>query len=164
MLSQGNEQVRRNETKTRMFPAQQRLHRVHTAAGCGDLGLEVQHQGVGLDRLAQVADQHKPLGTVSIAFEAVDRVAAALLLCDIHRHLSTSQQGHRILAVLRSDGDSDTGAHVDGATLDNERLLACVQQHVTHDACLVHVGRLQQDRKLVTAEPRDRVRLLCVSR
>ena len=84
-------------------------------------------------------------------------VVAAARLGAGHGRVRVPEQGVRVAAVVREDRDTDAGAREDLAAIHHEGLPYGIEHSLRHARRVLGVGDLgEQDRELVTSQPRDR--------
>mmetsp|Transcript_6689 Transcript_6689/g.27999 ORF Transcript_6689/g.27999 Transcript_6689/m.27999 type:complete len:689 (+) Transcript_6689:1417-3483(+) len=155
LLGERDELHRRHQAAHRVLPAHQRLGADDAALLQVDLGLQVQAQLVGLDRMAQLGQQRQRLLAACVQLGVIDQAAALLGLGGIHGQLGAAQQQVDVLAMLGKQGDADAGAQVDGFVVDLQRLLEVLQDGQGRLAGGARVGLGQQHRELVARQPRE---------
>ena len=106
-----------------MIPAHERLGAGDLAGLEVELGLVVDDDLAGLDRVGQLADQREAGARVAVARGAVDLVADAAGLGRVHGDVGALHQRLDVAAVLGEHRDADAGAHEQRQALEAERLL-----------------------------------------
>ncbi|MCY1460647.1 hypothetical protein D9M71_782220 [compost metagenome] len=98
----------------RVLPAQHRRKANDLATAHVDLGLELQAQLSGIQRLTHPFDRLVSGVDLAVAahVEQVKALATALL-GHVHGLIGMTQQGPGIFVVVRKERDANTGKHID---------------------------------------------------
>jgi hypothetical protein len=142
-----------------MLPPDERLYLADAAGGQVDHRLIVEHELPPRHRVPEVELEIHALLRGRIHALVEDLVAGlALALGVVHRQVRVAQDVLGGRAPRGAHRDADAHRDHDLAPLDHERLLQLRGEAVGHrGGPLVVLHVLEQDRKLVAAEPRDRV-------
>ena len=94
-----------------------------------------------------------------VSVRRIHRNADVLGLGDVHRDVGLLQQRVGRRPVLGETGDAEAGAHAQRPILDDARPRDLVQDLLRRQQRAVDVGQRKDNRELVAAEPRNRVRV-----
>ena len=160
LLRRNNELHGRNDSVFRVLPADERLDSDHTAGSHIHQGLIVEEQLVLFNRLPQVRHQRQTAGAVLIPFGSIDRIGASRLLRRIHRHIRPLHQTVRIPPMLRTQRHSDARFCHDRQSINQKWFFQSLENFLKDPGDMTN-GRQsrQQDRKLISSQPRHNVRL-----
>ena len=105
-----------------MAPAQQRFGAGQALAVATELRLVIQDEFVLLQRMAQIAFQFQTLQRTGVHVGLIElEVVLAAFLGVVHRRVGVLHQLAEFIAVLRTQGDADTGGDEELAALKHER-------------------------------------------
>ncbi|MDV7392589.1 hypothetical protein RZS08_14580, partial [Arthrospira platensis SPKY1] len=113
LFGKRDEVHRRHEAALWMYPAHQRLDAERGGRAKIVLGLVVEHQLVGLHRLAQFGEQGQPSGVAAVMRGVVQTMTGMGALGLVHGHVGAPHQFTGIAAMIGVKGDANAGAHVD---------------------------------------------------
>ena len=159
LLGQRNERERREHPARGMIPAHERLDAGDLARLQQDDRLIEQRELVAVDRVAQIGLELEPLHRLGVHARFVAAVLSLpALLRDVHRHVRVAQQVARGVIRVR-DGDPDARGREHFLPLEMERVPHQLEHALDDGHGRIVVRRiLDEDRELVAAEARDRVR------
>ena len=142
----------RYQSTARVAPAQQGFGAGKAFAVAAELRLVIEHEFVLVQGVAQVAFQFQALQGAGVHVGLVElEVVFAALFSVIHRRVGVFHQLAQLVAVLRAEGDADTGGHEELAAFQHkgfdqagEDLLGhmngAVQRHIAADPWLEEQG------------------------
>src|SRR5690606_25530088 len=159
LLRHVDELARQQRPAARMPPAHERLQPRHTARIEGDHRLVVHRELAPLDRIPQVGLELDLRERTTVHLEVEDLVVrAARRLRPVHRGVRITQHVVRCVVAARAERDPDADRDLHVAALDGERRLQGFQDALGHTRRITRVvDRIDDDRELVPAEPRNRV-------
>ncbi len=138
-LDHRDEVARRHQPALRVAPAQQRLGASQTLAVAAELRLVIEDEFVLLEGVAQVAFQFQALQGAGVHVCLIElEVVLAALLGVVHRGVGVLHQLAQFAAVLRAQGDTDTGGDEELAVFQDER------PHQVAKNLLGHIDRAVQ--------------------
>ena len=160
VLDQRQELPRRHQAVLRVVPAQQRLGTEHAARAHVDLGLVVQAELGGVQRLLHATERDEAVLGAPVLLGIEEQVAvAAGLLGAVHRLVGVAQQGLAVGAVVGEHRGAD--ARRDGQRARRQADLArsrdLLQHALDRVVALTQRGGAQQQRELVAADARGHV-------
>ena len=139
-----------------MLPADQRLGSHQRPIGQPQLGLIINAQLVGRDRLAQFTFQHQPLEGDGVHLPVVEGPAVSPeLLGAVQGGIGVLQQFGEVSAVVRVQGDPDGHGHAQAVAGHDERPLKSRQQPFGRPQRPVLADLRQQQHETVAAQPAD---------
>ena len=157
LLGHVDELTGHDQTAFRVLPAYERLGAGHLAAAKVDDRLEVHHELVAADGLAQVGlDGYVSLCALGHFIREVVTDITAHFLGVVHGHVGVAQQLIGVVGIVRRHRDADARACVDQVSIEHEWFRQGVDDLLGDGGRLIDVAEvLQQYRKLVTAEASD---------
>jgi len=143
-----------------VVPAQQRLDAGQALAVAAELRLVEQDELLLLQGMAQVAFQFQALQGAGVHVRLIElEVVFAALLGVVHGSVGVFHQLAEFVAVLRAQGNTNTGGHKKLAAFEHERFYQAGEDLLGHvdspvQGLLAGGARLQEEGELVTAHAR----------
>ncbi|MCY1403494.1 hypothetical protein D9M71_186780 [compost metagenome] len=147
--------TRRNQPATRVTPAQQRLGAGQALAVATELRLVIEHELFLLQGMAQVAFKFQAFQSTGVHISLIElEVVFAAFFSVVHRRIGVFHQLAQLIAVLRAQGDADTGSDEEFAVLQHEGLDQAGQDQLgymdgTVQGHFAGCARLQQQGELI---------------
>jgi hypothetical protein len=138
-LGEWQELGRAEQSAVRVLPAHQRFDVVDCSAGVA-LGLVVQAELAGGDRVAQFAQDGQLLFVAAVGLRVVDSDVAAAAFGGVHGHVGAAQQRAQLGAVVGGEGHADACVDVDAEAEHDDRLAQRVSEAVCGVDGAVRVG------------------------
>lgn len=148
------------EAVARVLPPDERLDPRHLARLQVEYRLIVEDELAGVDRVAKPAEQAELRCVVVVLLGAVHRVAAVLVLGDVHRHVGSLDQQLDVFSVRRVERDPDARLDGDRDSLHEHRFLQrLLDLFDAADPARLPVRQAgHEDAEFVAAEPGHDVR------
>ena len=157
-LRHRNELVGKDQPAVGVLPAHERLDTGKGASADIHLRLEMEPQLILLDRAPQLSIQRDLRRCVHVQFGRIHRRAQIRALGGVHGDVGTAHQVSGAEAIDGEAGDADAATDLELVPVDAERLVERVEQFFG-DAYRCHGASLrQQQRKLITTQPRQDIR------
>ena len=152
MLGKGDEAHGGHHAAGGVGPSHQGLGADGLAGAQVDLGLQEDAQLVGVDRLAQLAQQGQGLFTGRVQARVVDDHAGLLAFGHVHGDFGAAEQQVGVVAMIGGAGHADARAQVHGVVVEGEGRLERAQDALGERDRLVGAGVGQQHGEFVAAQ------------